>query len=205
MTRFLTVLAVLGLCVLAIPRGWDIVRVWAAAKADVGPDGYVTEAVRPWNGVSGLAFTVREFSLTYVGDVADENLALRRRDEIMEILSIRPLSTEYWLSLSEMRLLTGAHSSKVVEALGLSVLTGANEGYAMSRRGFFGLSHWEVLPAEIQKRTASDFVVGDPLPYRRTEALRTILTEKKEEIRQDMRIVLQAEGFLPKSFADIGL
>ena len=201
--RFLTAIGIVGLCALVVPRGWDIVRFSMAANATVGSENRA-EAVRPWNVVSGLAFSAREFSLTGLDESDDTNPALKRRDELTEILSLRPLSAERWLSLFEMRLATAEHSTKVEEAWGLSVLTGANEGYLMSERGLLGLLHWEVLPAEIQKRTASDLVARPPSDRRRAR-LRTILSEKTELVRQDIRMVLQAQGISPQGLAGFGL
>ena len=201
--RLLTAAAVFGLCVPIVPRGWDIVRFSIAADITVDPENRA-EAVRPWDGVSGLAFSAREFSLTGPDDSDDTNLALKRRSELTEMLSLRPLSAERWLSLFEMHLVTAEHTTKVVEAWEMSVLTGPNEGYLMSQRGFVGLAYWEVLPKEIQTRIASD-LVARPLSERRTARLRTILSEKTEEIRQDVRNVLRSAGNLPERLADIGL
>ena len=196
--RFLTALAVVGLCALAVSRGWDIVRF---SMADAGLQA---EAVRPWVAVSGLSFSAQESLLTDEADPGDEKRAQKRRNELTDILAVRPLSSEYWLALSEMRLVTLEPSNKVVEAFELSTLTGANEDYMMARRGVFGVSHWEVLPAEVRMRAATDLVAG-PLSDRTVAKLRTALSGKTETVRQEIRTALEAEGLAPKELARISL
>src|SRR5258707_8179355 len=135
--RILTTLVVVGLCGPAVFRGWDIVRFWIAnsiADEDLGPTESEIEALHPWVAVSGLAFSARETSLPYVRDRNDPDQTAKRRDGEIEILAVRPLSSEYWLWLSDMRLLTGAPVSKVAEALAFSALTGANEHDIMVQR-----------------------------------------------------------------------
>ena len=196
--RLLTTLVILGLCAPTVSRGWEIASFWKAANSDLDPDGDRAEAVRPWLAEAGVAFFAREASLTGLDDSGDQTLAVKRREELEQMLTLRPLLAERWVSLFEMRLITAERSNKVLEAWGLSVLTGPNEEYPMSQRGFLGLSHWEMLPKEIQKRAASD-LVARPLSDRRTRNLRKIVSVKPEEVRHDMRNVLRAEGFLPRS------
>ena len=49
------------------------------------------------------------------------------------ILSIEPLSSLDWLSLSGMQLVTDQPMEQVLGSLELSMLTGPNEGYVMAR------------------------------------------------------------------------
>jgi hypothetical protein len=197
-SRFLTVLAVVSLCALAVSRGWDIVR-FSLADAGTG-----TEADRPWVNASGLAFSAQESLLTNAPDTGDQNKALKRSSELTDILAVRPLSSEYWLSLAEMRLGADQPSSKVVEAFELSVLSGADEDYVMSRRGLFGLSNWEVLPAEVRKRAAADLVAA-VISQRKRDVLRPVLSKKTDKVRQDIRAALQAGGISQPLLAAIGL
>jgi hypothetical protein len=204
--RFLTVLAVVGLCAPAVSRGWDIVRF---SLADAGSG---TEADRPWVNASGLAFSAQESLLTNAPDDGDQNGALKRSSELTDILSVRPLSSEYWLSLAEIRLVTNQPSSKVVEAFALSILTGTNEGYLIARRGVFGASHWEGLPLEVRKRTATDLAAalvfhgGATLLSDRIKAkLGIVLSKTTEEVRQNIQTILQAEGLSREGLASIGL
>jgi hypothetical protein len=200
--RLLSAIAVVGVCGLAMSRGWDIVR-FSMADADLAPRGNRTEAVRPWVAVPGLAFSARESLLAVDVEPGDENGAQKQRNDIADILTVRPLSSEYWLSLSTW-LVTDQPSTKLVEALTLSALTGAREGRPMAKRGIFGVSYWEVLPAEIRKRTATELAAVS-LSNREIAKLRRILSPKTEKVRQDIRTALQAEGFSPRVLAGIGL
>src|ERR1700688_1778673 len=128
---FLTAAFVAGSCALTMSRGWNIVR---CGVADARPD-----ALRPWFDVSSVAFAARERALTVVDDLSDAQRARQRREEITEILSVRPLSSDYWLSLAKIRQATGEGSRKVLEALEFSTLTGPNEGTVAVHRGLFGV------------------------------------------------------------------
>lgn len=201
--RLLTAFVVIGLCAVAVSRGWHIVRF---NIADAGFDGDQTQSLRPWAAVSGLAFFARESSLTAFTDLDDEENLLKRRDEQTEILSVRPLSSKYWLALSEMRLFTKEPTSKVVEAFELSELTGSHEGDLMFLRGVYGMTHWEILPPNMHKQIATDLVATTtPLTDDQKTALLKAVSEKTEFVRQDIRTVLQAHGFSAKNMTAIGL
>jgi hypothetical protein len=202
---FLTALAVVGLCAVAVSRGWDIAR-FSAANAYVSDDDNQAQAVRPWIAASGLSFSARESSLTAIADPQDEDNLRIRRDEQTGILSVRPLSSKYWLMLSEMRLLTKEPISKAVEAFELAELTGSHEGYLMFPRGVYGVVHWEILPPELQRKVATDLVATTtPLTDGQKASLQKALSKKTEPVRQDVKTLLQAQGFSAKNLAAIGL
>jgi len=201
--RFLTALAVLCICSSAVYRGSDIVR-FALADAGLGQDGKSADADRPWVNVPGLAFSAQESLFKGEADAGDQKGAGKQREEVADILAVRPLSSEYWLALSEKRLATGEPISKVAEAFSLSVLTGADEDYVMSRRGVFGLVHWQALPGDIRQRAAADLAAVS-LTMKNSDILRAALIEKTEKIRQDIRASLQAEGISAAQLAAIGL
>lgn len=196
MIRGATALLILGLCVPTLIRGWDILW-FSRAEAN-------REDTRPWVGVSGLTFSALESSLTALTDTADKAQVAKRRDEITEVLSMRPLAAEYWLTLAETRVIGGEALSKALDALTLSILTGRNEGYLISQRGIFGVSHWEILPFDVRSRAISDLAVR-PLSDRNTERVRAILAGKAPDVRQDIRAALQARGFPVSHFPRIGL
>lgn len=203
--RFLTALVVISACAVALFRGWDIVR-FSAANAAISDDAKQASVVHPWIAVPGLAFVARESSLTVVTDSRDEANTLKRRDEQAEILSVRPMSSKYWLMLSEMRFVTKEPTSKVAAAFEFSVLTGANEDYIMSGRGIYGVAHWEILPPELQRRSAADLgATTNLLSDGQIAGLRKILSEKTEPVRQDIGTALQNAGFSAKKLVAIGL
>src|SRR3954451_811085 len=93
--RWLTALIMVGVAALGMSRGWDIIGFCMAdgvVGANPDSDEGQHEAVRPWVDVVGLAFYARDQLVTPIADPSDEGKARRRRDELMEVLSIRPLS-----------------------------------------------------------------------------------------------------------------
>jgi hypothetical protein len=204
--RWLIALIIMGVTGLGVAGGWDIAR-FSLADSIVDPKLGPTEdqiaAVRRWRAVSGLGFYARDSYVTGTADTADEVKTRKRRDDLMQILSIRPLSSKYWLWLAE----TNAEApSKLTEALNMSVVTGANEGFIMGRRGLFGLSAWEVLPAELRRRAVIDVIANPkPLSTEQTSWLREEMAQKTAAVRNDISEALRAQGFPSKSASAIGL
>lgn len=192
----LTALLISVLCVPAVIQGWDILR-FSSVEAN-------GENTRPWAGVPGLTFSALESSLSPIDDSEDKAQVAKYRDEITEILSMRPLASEYWLTLAGLRVMDGEALSKALDALTLSTLTGPNEGYLIAQRGIFGVSYWEILPSEIRNRAVAD-LAARRLSGRNGERVRTILAGKTPEVRQDIRAALQARGFPNVDFPRIGL
>ena len=193
---FLTAVTVIGSCALTLSRGWAIVRY---SMADARPD-----ALRPWFDLSGVAFVARERALTVVDDLSDAQKTRQRREEITGMLSVRPLSSDYWLSLAKMREATGEGSRKVLEALELSTLTGPNEGIVIVHRGLFGVWQWQMLPQELRAQTAVD-LTASRLSDHEAAWLKADLSSKPDVVRQEIRTALQAHGLPASEFARIGL
>ena len=78
-----------------------------------------------------------EAELTEKINISDPKAANSRREALSSILSIEPLSSVDWLSLSGVQLVTDQPMEQVFGSLELSVMTGPNEGYVMSQRGDF--------------------------------------------------------------------
>jgi hypothetical protein len=185
-------------------RGWEIVR-FSIAEAAVGASNHA-DIFQPWVGVPGLAFSARDASLTAITNSGGEAMAAKQYDEISDILSVKPASAGYWLTLSRMRLIAGQSSSKVLEALSLSELTGANEGDVLSWRGIFGLSLWDGAPPEVRRRTITDLAAALPqITVRQQSVARAILLEKADNVRQEIRAQLLAEGASADRLPGIGL
>ena len=53
-----------------------------------------------------------------------------------------------------------SQSERVLGSLRLSMLTGPNEGYAMTERGIFGVSLWESLAPDLKRRVVLDLAGG---------------------------------------------
>ncbi len=205
--RLLTALAVVCVCAPTALRGWEITR-FSMAQTDAG-DGGGTQALARWAEISGVAFAARESSLILVEDWEEKTSTSKQENDEAEALAVRPLSSQSWLLLSDLRLITGEPISKVADALAFSVLTGANEHELMLQRGLFGLSHWEILPLDLQNRVAIDLVAGPladvPIEDRNKNRIRKLLSEKTEKARQDIRAVLQAQRVSAAGLAAVGL
>jgi hypothetical protein len=194
--RLLTALAIIGICGWPVWKGFEVIRyAMAGSKA---------EALQPWVDVPGLAFAAREYALTPVDDSSDDKTIRKRGDEIAELLAIRPLSSRYWVKLAEARIDAHEAPAKALDALDLSALTGPNEGYLITQRGLFGIWQWEALPAEARERTIKDLVARQVSDAKLTW-LRTTLAHKPEQVREEIRLALQAQGFSKSNFARIGL
>jgi hypothetical protein len=194
--RLLTSLAVIGICIWPVWKGLDVTRFAMA--------GSQTEAVRPWGDDSGVAFAAREDALTSTNDSSDDATIRKRRDEIAQILAIKPLSSYYWIQLAESRVDAHEPIAKTLDALELSEVTGPNEEYMITQRGLFGIWQWEVLPPDVRQRAIADLVAGS-LSDTKLAWLKKTLAEKPEPVRQEIRSALQAQGFSQSNFNRIGL
>jgi hypothetical protein len=183
-------------------RGSDIVR-FGLVDAGLGPDGKAADVDRPWVSVPGLAFSARESLLKGEADAGDQKATGRQREELKDILAVRPMSSKYWLALAEMRSVSGERASKVVEAVRLSVLSGPNQRDVMVGREIFGVSHWELLPLELQQRTGAD-LAAEPLAETEIADLRLALIGKSEKTRNEILAVLQTEGVPAKDLVALG-
>jgi hypothetical protein len=194
--RLLTALAVVVICGWPLWQGLNVIRY---EMADSTP-----AAVHPWLTVSGLAYAARAYAQTSVHSSSDDETIRKRRDDLAEILAIRPLSSRYWLKLADARLDAHEVPAKAIEALELSAVTGPNEGYLITLRGLFGIWQWEALPPDAQQRAVADlltrYISAAYVPW-----LRTTLSEKTERVRQEIRLALQAKGFSKSDLNRIGL
>ena len=199
--RLLTAVAVAGACAFVAARGWDVVGLAIADSVPAQQSG--AEVFKRWIGVPGIGFSARATEHTLEdADVSD--LQSKRRDELMEMLSARPLSSEYWLSWVRMKIATGEHSEKVAAALVMSALTGANEGYLMSLRAILGLFLWETMPPEVRRRAAMDTLAA-PLSDRRRAEIKMLLATKPEKVRQEIKALLVEQGIIQARLDEIGL
>jgi hypothetical protein len=71
----------------------------------------------------------------------------------------------------------------------------------MVARGIFGLSVWEELPADLKRR-----VVADLSAEKITENpnFRGLVSSKPQEVRNELRTALLAEGLPPKDIERLG-
>jgi hypothetical protein len=202
-SRMLVAIAVIGLCGLAMLRGSQIVR-FSIAEALLDSDVNRYNALRPWLNVPGLAYTARTSALSTVNDWNDKSAVFARRDQETEILTVKPLSADFWLLLADMRRIAGDDPSEVVDALTMSMLIGRNEGYLMAERGLFAMSIWEMLPPEIKQRGARDLAMTQLLDIQKRR-LQTLLSEKSEHVREEIKNDFAFAGVSKELLAELGL
>jgi hypothetical protein len=196
--RLWTAIAMIGICGFSIAQGYRIARF---SLVNVHASENQAEILSTWAAVPGLASRALQSQLAGNIDPSDLKAAHDRREVLSAMLTIRPLSSIDWLSLSGMQLLTDRPMAQVLESLELSVLTGPNEGYVMAERGIFGVSLWEDLSRDLKSRAALDL---GPIIYPRTpaegaqgEKFRTVLATKSELVRNELRKALVATGISP--------
>jgi hypothetical protein len=192
--RTSTALVVIGLCALAMSRGWSMVQ-FSHARAGLA----VGERARlaAFAGVPGLAAAALEASETPVAGPSDQAGARKRIDDLTAVLSLRPMSSINWLSLAGMRLVTGQPPDKVLSALAMSSLTGPNEHATMYQRGVFELLAWEALPNDFRKRAIRDLsgaMLSGNWGDSHRKAVVEALTGKSDEMRRDIGELLRGAG-----------
>ena len=106
--------------------------------------------MQSWATVAGLGAAALQSQLAPSIDPSDLKAANSRRETLAAILSVKPMSSNDWLSLSGMQLMTDQPMEQVLGSLMLSMMTGPNEGYTMTERGIFGVSLWEDLSPDLR-------------------------------------------------------
>ena len=204
--RLLTAVAILGLCSFAIVRGWSIVR-FVDARTHFVAHEIGVEQIRSWDKAPGLRDAALQTSLTKA-DMTDADGARKREDDLNALLSVRPLSSVDWLSLSGMRLVTGQKETEVLSALKMSWVTGPNEGSVMLQRGVFGILLWETLPPDAHRRVIDDVagaILGTPIRDSELNVVKNVLNEKSVDIRQEIASLMRARSVPASQLAGLGL
>ena len=136
--------------------------------------------------------------------LSDDKTIRKRRDELIAMLAIRPLSSFYWLQLAESHVDAKDAAATASAAYELSELTGRNEGYMVTQRGMFGIFMWETLSPEDQQIAINDLVArrvsGEDAVW-----IKKTLSEKPEPVRRAIQLALQARGLPADEFARFGL
>jgi hypothetical protein len=205
--RLLTAIAILGLCSFAIIRGWNIVR-FVDAREHLKAHETRAEEIRAWDKVPGLQDAALQASLTRMADMTDADGARKRAEDLTALLSIRPLSSVDWLSLSGMRLVAGRNQKDVLSALEMSWVTGPNEGSIMLQRGIFGILLWETLPPDARRRVIDDVagaILETPVGDSELNVVKNVLSEKSVDIRQEIASLMQARSVPASQLARLGL
>ena len=191
--RLLTATVVIVMSGIAVAQGWDIVRFFAASVNIVSSEKRAVFA-DTLRARSGIISTALLDDLDDEANRADVIAAYRRRELLYAILSIKPMSSMHWLSLSRMDLMTHQSMDDVFGSLELSMLTGPNEGYVMEERRFFGVSLWDRLPPDLKRRVSND-VAGE---IHDSFYFRVFASAQPEQVKNELREALSAAGLSPK-------
>ena len=190
--RIVTALVVIAGCLFALWRGAGIVA-FGAAQTFAKPDARA-KAAQPWTATPGIASIALGVSIVSTAVPLDVDLAAERRARLMDVLSLRPLASPYWLSLAGMEFAAG-RAERIAPALSLSALTGPNEGPVMAHRALFGVALWETLPADVRRHVIND-LAGARLGDREINQFKLIMAGKKEQTRDAIRDALLQTGRL---------
>jgi len=192
--RLCTATAIIVICGFSVLRGWDIVH-FSISLANIGTVEKRAAIANSWSVVPGVAAAALQAELKEQINTSDPTAANRRREALVAILSIEPLSSVNWLSLSGMQLVTDQPMEQVLGSLELSMVTGPNEGYLIVERGILGVSLWESLSPYLKKRVAVDLAKGE---IAGNERFRAVVSAQPEPVRNELRAAILATGLLPK-------
>jgi hypothetical protein len=202
--RIFTALTVSVVCGLAITLGMGIVR-FSMVQPEIA-SVQNPNALDRWADVPGVAFSARDASLTAIAASRENKQDQKLLDAMAEILSVKPMSAGYWLSLAKLRFATGEASEQVMDAWSLSVLTGPNEGNVLPWRGIFGISLWDRASTEVKNRTIAELGAAlSRITEQQQSVVRVLVSRKTQEIRQDIRSRLLAEEVSESRLSAIGL
>ncbi len=192
--RLLTAIALIGICGFAVARGWEIVH-FSLATANIDASEKRTDIINAWTTVPDVAAAALRAELRQKIDTFDPKATESRREALSSMLSIKPLSSLDWLSLSVIRQVTDQPMEKALQSLKLSVMTGPNEGNLMAERGTFGLSIWDSLTLDLKRHVAIDLITANLSENRKVRAM---LSAEPERVRHEVRESLLANAFSAK-------
>jgi hypothetical protein len=192
--RLWTVLTLIVICAFSVTRGVSIVHFsFAAASSNSSQDR--AKSLEPWTAAAGIGSTALQALLKQPFDVSDAKVTIRRRETLSALVSVNPLSSNDWLLLSGMQLITDQPMEQVFAALRLSSMTGPNESSVMTDRGIFGVSVWEDLSPDLRRHVINDLAAGE-IPESRK--IRPVVDPKSAAARNELRTSLLATGLSPK-------
>jgi hypothetical protein len=194
--RLLTAIALVAISGVAVAQGWGIVRFFLASMNIVSAEKRARIA-DAWQATSSITLTALKDELADEANRSDMIAPYHRREVLSAILSIEPLSSMDWLSLSRAELMTHQSMKDVFGSLELSMLTGPNEEYVMAERGIYGVSLWQELSPDLKRRVANDLAVaGYPDPE--IQKIRAFVSAQPDQVRTELREALNATGISPK-------
>jgi hypothetical protein len=195
--RLWTAIVVIGICGFSVARGLSIVR-FSLAMATTDSPQKRAEIINKWSSAPDVASYALQAGLNFRIDPSDQKASDHQRQVVLALVSIKPMSSYEWLSLSNLQLVTDQPMEQVFDSLELSMLTGPNEGYVMADRGIYGASLWLRLPPDLKRRVAADLAFAE---YTDIQKFRAFFAAQPEQVRNDLRQALIATGLTPEEVA----
>lgn len=207
MVRLLSSLVILTLCVLTVAQGWRLAGFATARARAVSGSGEI-ETLRRWVGVPGLSSPALAFLVAREGRIGSAEALQTRSNDLIHLLSLRPLSSADWLSLAAARLEAEKPAKEVEAALTMSWLTGPNEGAIMWPRAVFGILHWEALSQDAHDRVVTDLagsIVGHAATAEDLSLAGHLLARQSIEVRTTIAKQLSVAGVTEAQLQKLGL
>jgi hypothetical protein len=199
--RLLTAVVLIGICGFSVARGLGVVHFLLAIARIDSPERRA-DIVNRWSSAPDVASRALQTDLSYPIDPSDQKAANRRRQTLTALVSIKPMSSSDWLSLSGLQFITDQPMEQVFDSLKLSMLTGPNEGHVMGERAVFAVSLWQRLPEDLKRHAAVDVaaMMFPRTPAEGAEAgkFQAVLATQPEWVRNELREAVVATGASPK-------
>jgi hypothetical protein len=191
--RLWTAIALIGICSFSVTRGWAIVH-FSFAMANVDSSEKRDLVINTGSSVPDVASAALQAELREKIDISDQKAANNRREALSSILSITPLSSLDWLSLSGLQLVTDQPMEQVLGSLELSIVTGPNEGYVNVERGIFGVSLWLRLSPDLKRRVANDLTAKEIVG---NEKFQAVVSAQPARVRNELQDAMLGSGLSP--------
>ncbi len=201
MLRLLTSFSVLLLCGFAIFRGSNVVRL-----VEMAAEPSFDRAAPP--RIPALESLALELSLEADGHPKSLDAARKRRRELEELLSLKPLSPQAWLELAGLRFVTAEPFSRVLAALEMSWITGPNEGSLMMERALFALLEWRALPRDARALALEDLagaIAGGATTPAQIAVAKRLLSQKPAALKGKIARMLRMDGLSTAELRAISL
>jgi hypothetical protein len=198
--RLFTAIALIGICGFAVTRGWSIVH-FSLVMANADSPQKRAELGNTWRSVANVGSAALRAELAEPINTSDSKAASTQREAFSSVLTLEPMSSIDWLLVSHLQLITDQPMEQVFNSLELSMLTGPNESYVMAGRGIYGVSLWQRLSPDLQRRVVADLAVGEE---HEIQKIRAFIITQPQQVRNELREALLANGLSSKELEKRG-
>ena len=178
---------------------FGLMQAWTDSDANL-------EAYSSLIDVSGVRYSARDALLSAMSSAERDTSDSKLQTAIANILSVKPISSGYWLSLARTRFKMGEPTHQVMEAFSMSSLSGPNEGNILPWRSLFGVSIWDIASPDVRNETILGLSASLPtLTGQQVVIARKLIAQEPEPVRQEIRSLLVVQGVSTNRLAIIGL